>query len=88
VEHVARFAALIAKWHGPQGLEALRHVADGFQPREWALLIPRQGLSSALTVLFTRPYAAARGEQAPFTDPAPQPDPPPAVETLDTDRRC
>jgi hypothetical protein len=36
------FAALIAKWHGPQGLEAVRHVADGFQPREWALLIPRQ----------------------------------------------
>jgi hypothetical protein len=45
------FAALIVKWHGPQGLEAVRHVADGFQPREWALLIPRQVLSSALTAL-------------------------------------
>jgi len=50
------FAALIAKWHGPAGLEAVRHVAHGFRPREWALLIPRQALSSALSVL-----AATRG---------------------------
>src|SRR5215216_2071487 len=42
------FAALIAKWHGPSGLAAVRHVAEGFKPREWALLIPRGALMSGL----------------------------------------
>jgi hypothetical protein len=45
------FAALIVKRHGLEGLEAVRHVADGFQPREWALLIPRHVLLSALAAL-------------------------------------
>jgi hypothetical protein len=45
------FATVIAKWHGPTGLEAVRHVADGFSPRDWALLIPRQMISSAFSAL-------------------------------------
>lgn len=45
------FAALIAKWHGVDGLKAIRHVSDGFHPRDWALLIPRQSLASALNLL-------------------------------------
>jgi hypothetical protein len=47
------FGILVAKWHGPDGLKAVRHVADGFRPREWALLGPRQVLSSALATLST-----------------------------------
>jgi hypothetical protein len=42
------FAALVVRWHGPQSLEAVRHVAEGFQPREWVLLISRQVQSSTL----------------------------------------
>jgi hypothetical protein len=36
------FAALVVKWHGPEGLRAIKPVATGFRPREWALLVPRQ----------------------------------------------
>lgn len=45
------FAATIAKHHGIAGLKAIQHVSDGFRPREWALLIPRQWLGSVFTQL-------------------------------------
>ncbi|GIG03226.1 hypothetical protein Cci01nite_83190 [Catellatospora citrea] len=41
------FAAHVARSHGLPGLRALRYVADGFRPREWALLIPRRVISTA-----------------------------------------
>lgn len=79
------FAALIAKWHGPAGLAAVRHVADSFRPREWALLIPRQVLSSALAALATARGGApaagpVAGGGAPPDNGAPLPVAPPAPE--------
>jgi hypothetical protein len=32
------FAALMAKWHGVEGLKAMSGVGRGFRPLEWASL--------------------------------------------------
>lgn len=42
------FALLIAKWHGPDGLKAVRYVANGFRPQDWALLVPRRSAGNAI----------------------------------------
>ncbi len=30
------FAAFVVKWHGPEGLKAIKPVVAEFRPREWA----------------------------------------------------
>jgi len=82
------FAALVVKWHGPEGLKAIKPVAAGFQPREWALLLPRQVLSTALSALIKlRPDGTQRPptpavesvQPAPAASPIPGAGPPPDV---------
>jgi len=38
------FAAHVASRHGIDGLKAIRPFVDGFRPRDWARLIPGQGV--------------------------------------------
>jgi hypothetical protein len=80
------FAALIAKWYGIDGLKTLRHVSDGFHPRDWALLIPRQGLAGMSTMLSTmRGAATARspGSPIPIADTTWQGHPPPDLDAAE-----